>query len=267
MKSKIIPTLLILFCLTIFGCTGDDDNDDIEDIPTYNQTGLCEDGSYDNEQALYLTDTMFKILGMLDRYIGSYAGGIYEELYPDRLADFYSSHEDMADYFERLIQQFRDETQFPFEYTREVEDSGEIIFTSEELSKLINSFIINLWDRTSTLDRNVFCDASEENMLSYIESAYMTTGSELSNLKENWIYVLSGFDRFVTMGLVLKALGCNNVVIYQDTKSQFSDYMVYFDPNELVEGRLGIERVLSPLEIMAEYPKVFGDMKLYQTIE
>jgi len=138
---------------------------------------------------------MYKMLGMLEEYISrfSYVTG---EPHPDFVEWFYTSETDLEDYFEELILQFRDESQFSFEYTRETGDQGQHYFYSTELSELINSFYIKPDGFLATLDRNVFCDASAEDMLSYVESAYMRYGSEN---KENYIDMANVNDKMITL--------------------------------------------------------------------
>jgi len=248
--SRSIIAILCFFitavCLSIVGCVYDDDNNESDDtIWYYNQVGLCSDGSYDVEQAQYLTNTMYKMLGMLNEYISrfSYVTG---EPYPDLVERGLPATE-LADYFEELILQFRDETQLSFEYTRETIDQRSVNFYSTDFSEIINSFYIKPYGFSATLDRNVFCDASEEDMLSYIESVYMRYGSED---KKNYIDMANAPDKMITIGLVLQELGCDNVSVYRKTEGTPTEYLVIFEPNELVANRLDIQRVLPVEELI-----------------
>lgn len=252
----ILCFFIIAVCLSIASCVYDDDNNE--------RDGLCPDGSYDVEQAQYLTNAMYKMLGMLEEFCSRfhYLTGIP---YPD-LIERGLPATDLADYFEELILQFRDESQFSFEYTRETIDQSHANFYSTELSDLINSFYIRYDGFSATLDRNVFCDASAEDMLSYVESAYMRYGRDSygTKTKENYIVMAAAPEKMITIGLVLQELGCDNIVVYTNFRA---GYILIFTPNELVANRLDIQRVLSLEELMEAYPMYFDNLEIYKIIQ
>jgi len=214
------------------------------------QCMLCPDGSYSDSQKQYLTNSMYKLLGMLQEYISRFSY-ITGEPYPDLVEFFFpypSSEAALADYFEEIILEYRAESQLQFEYTRETGSQGHVYFYSTELSSIINSFYIKADGSLATLDRNVFCEASEENLLSYAEGAYMRFGIENKNLIE----MPNAPYKMVTIGCVLKELGCSNVAVYIPGPPPPTaggggpgSYTLIFEPNELVINRLGIQEIVT----------------------
>ncbi len=225
------------------------------------QISLCPDGSYSDTQEQYLTDSMYKLLGMLEEYISrfSYYTG---EPYPDLVERFYPEETALADYFENNMLEYQTEAQLQFEYTRETGSQGHVSFYSTDLSAIINSFYIKPDGFTATLDRNVFCKASQENLLSYAESAYMRFGTENQNL----IDMPNAPYKMVTIGCVLKELGCSNVAIFRSATGAGGGgpiaYKVIFEPNELVTNRLGIQQIVTEAELNA-----YSQYVLYERID
>lgn len=245
--------LFLLAFLVMGGCDDEEEND----VPAYNSTGLCADGNYETDQSQYLTQTMYKILGMLDEYISRFNWNTGEPD-PEFLENFYPSETELADHFEELVAQLGDETEFSFEYERDEND-----FTSTELSALINGYYIKPDGNLATLDRNVFCNTSDEDKLAYIEGFYMRYGN---SDKENWIGMANAPDKVVTLGWVLEALGCENVELYLIDDATPTAYYLFFDPGPLVEDSLGIENVLSVKELKEKYPELFGEARKSETI-
>lgn len=131
MKSDFYLPLLFVISLTLCGCWDSDNSFNIPDETySYNLIWPCDEGYYDFETGFgtegdfneienpqYLTETMFKMLGMLNT---RYMEGALNPT-PNLLERFPSDSADLADLFEELILQFGDETGFIFEYTREVD--------------------------------------------------------------------------------------------------------------------------------------------------
>jgi hypothetical protein len=232
-------SLIITICLFAGGC-GDGDGGDTQSL-------LCPDGSYSDTQQRYLTDSMYKLLGMLDEYISRFSY-ITGEPYEDLVERFYPSETNLADYCEEIILEYQAEGQAQFEYTRETISQGHIYFSSTELSAIINSFYIKPDGFSATLDKNVFCEASEENLFSYVESAYMRYGTE----NENLIDMANAAYKLVTIGCVLKELGCSNIAVYITSGEGAAPtaYTVIFEPNELVANRLGIQHIVPETEMI-----------------
>lgn len=265
MKSKISLALVLFCCTILFGCAGDNDDDGNDnDTPSYNLTDLCTNDSYDTENAKYLTNTMYKILGMLNDLSRVDSHG---DFYSDIVERFSSSEADLAGYFEELVVQYRDENNLFFEYAWH---DTYYIFYSEDLSQIINSFYIHVTDAFVTLDRNVFCDAKEENLLAYIDSAYMAFGSGAEGTRDNYFssHEFNG-DKSVTIGYVLQALGCTNIVIYgpsgQGLPTSDSTTSVIFDPTEMLISRLGMDYVV-PVEELLEEINNNEQLQIYLTI-
>jgi hypothetical protein len=254
---EIVCALLIAACLCAGGCADGDDDTETGSL-WYTHTGLCPDGTYSDTQEQYLTNSMYQLLGMLEEYISrfNYYTG---EPHPDRVERFYTSEGDSADYFEELIQEYLQECQVPFEYTRAVGPQG-IIFSSTDLSAIVNSFYIKVTDHIATLDRNVFCEASEEDMLAYIEGAYMRYGIE----NESLIEMANAWLIMETVGYVLKELGCSHIAIFDTgaTGAAPTVYAVIFEPSELVAHRLDIQRIVTEADIAGT-----GEYALYLRID
>jgi hypothetical protein len=280
MNHKCLIWFLFL-CLALAGCSSLDDGEGPEDPYPTDRIWACSDesyepdtgygtyeGNFDLEQPQYLTETMYHMLGMLDEYIsrGNYWTGRPK---PNLVEGFYPGETELADYFEALMLQFRDETPFPFDYSRETGDQGHHRFYSTELSELINSFYKGPNGYQGTLYRKVFCEASEEDMLAYIEGAYMRYGASYSILNDNYIDMANGTRKIVTIGYVLKTIGCDSVSVYVSSCEGCAPgiSLVMFEPNQVVTDRLGIERVISIETLMEEHPTALGDPVIYQTIE
>lgn len=247
-------SIIIMLCLFTGGCS-DGDNDVTERNVIQYQNMLCPDGSYSDAKEQYLTDSMYKLLGMLDEFMGrfSYVTG---EPYPDRVELFYSSETDSADYFEDSILKYQAESKKQFNYVRETVSPGRISFSSTDLSTIINSFYIKPDGFTATLDRNTFCRASEGNLLSYVESAYMRYGTKNKNL----INMANARYKMATIGLVLKKLGCSNVSIFKSSggggggslggSGGAAEYIVLFEPTKLVTDLCGIVQIVTEANMM-----------------
>jgi hypothetical protein len=131
-----------------------------------------------------------------------------------------------------------------FDWNRETESSGHIVFYCEPLKDIVNSFYI-LEGNLATLDRKILDSASAENKLCYLIGAYMRFGEKP---KCNEFRMANGYTKLITIGRVLSALGCENVRYYYtaDEGRVPNVGKLYFQPCDTVRDRLGIEVIDEP---------------------
>ena len=87
------------------------------------------------------------------------------------------------------------------------------------------------------------------------EGAYMRFGNKAEGLRDNYLSITNGSFKIVTIGYVLKSLGCNNVVVltYLPPASAPGIAWVIFDPNGLVADRLQMDTIVPVEDLMEEY--------------
>jgi len=208
---------------------------------------------------MYLTEPMFEILGMLDEYFGRfdpYTG----RLNPDLIESFYPHEGKQADRLEELLRVHAALTGTDKDWEREIGSQGHIFFHSQYLAKVINSFYVKVEKIDSTLNPAIFDHATQEEMLRFLQGAYARFGLED---KSSAIMMVNANYKIETIAMVLKKLGCTDVVIYE-LRGLPSQYQVYFNPTSLVKKKLGIETVvLEPRNDRFNYP----DWRVYQRIK
>ena len=198
-----------------------------------------------------LTASMYKILGMLDEYNGRF--NMDETPIENFVESFGSDENEIADYFDQCIQDFRNESKINFEYTRSKEGR---VFESPQLSKIINSFY--LMDKNiATLDINIVKRASKEKKLLYIEGVY----KRYSKSPKNLILMANAEKKLNTVALILKELQCHNILIFKGEFSVPASSCVIFKPSPTVMERLEIQQILTQKDIEED-----GYFHLYKKI-
>jgi hypothetical protein len=199
-----------------------------------------------------LTNSMYKILGLLDEYISRF-DFYFSEPIPNYVESFGTGEKIFADYFEQCIQDYRKESGLNFDYSREVFEGGGSIFRSTALSRIINSYYIMI-DREATLDGGIFENTAEENKLSYVESAYKRYGDH----NKNRIRMANGFNKIHTLATVLKQIGCSDTLTYYVIAIPSSSVVVFF-PNQQLKTRLNIKQILTRKDLLPELEQIRRD--------
>ena len=201
----------------------------------------CESNRFDNQilhRDTHLTESMYEILGMLSEYISRFDYGTGEPI-PDLIEYFYPHETNHADRLESLLKSHADMTGLRQDWRKEIGRQGHIYFYSSQWSRIINSFYIKVDRTTATLDPTVFQQASQSEMLRFIQGVYVRYGN---NDKRSAIRMANAPYKIETIASVLKKLGCSDIVIFVLEYIPHS-YQVHFNPSPIVIERLNIEQV------------------------
>ena len=193
----------------------------------------------------YLRGSLFNILGMLGEYISRFYAFNGKPI-PYYIIDFGPDDKSLINYFEKCIEEYKMTCPVDFDYTKELKPYGYIRFNSVKLVKIINAFYIDI-NSTATLDSTIFNDASIDDMLNYIEGAYLRFGIK----NKNRIVIANAYYKIKTIAMVLKKLGCTDVITYSIFSIPTGNSVI-FKPNKLVRNRLKIKHILNKRDIQPD---------------
>ena len=191
-----------------------------------------------------ITPAMCEMLGMADEYISrfNYYNG---KPRPGFVEHFYPGESKLADVYQKLINDYRQESGAKFSCKRK--DDGHVQFGSAVLAGIINSFYKTV-DKLATLDIKHLMGADRECRLRYLLGAYRRYGKDKSNV----ISMANAAHKIETIAAVLKKVGCPSAAQYFTETIPTGNY-VFFEPSKEISKLLGVENVIAFSKLAKKY--------------
>jgi hypothetical protein len=206
-----------------------------EDAKIFNQADRKMDSLMvqSNFRKKYLTSSLFNILGMLGEYISRFYA-FHGKPIPYYIIGFGPDDKSLINYFEKCIEEYKKTCPVDFDYTKEHKRYGYVRFNSVRLAKIINAFYIDI-------------NSTATDMLNYIEGAYLNFGIK----NKNRIVIANAYYKIKTIAMVLKKLGCTDVITYSIFSIPTGNSVI-FKPKKLVRNRLKIKHILTKRDIQPD---------------
>jgi hypothetical protein len=167
----------------------------------------------------------FELFGMLNEYMSRFPDG-------ETIEGFYSSERAKAAHFDQVLRQFCKEEKLAPHYERRTLPEGQIVYLSKPIAEAID-----IYYATGSINEAVFTNASDEDLLRYVNGAYFRFGDK----KRAVLYMPNGGRKMRTVGMVLSRLGCTRVRMYSSRMNMVpTAYVLLFSPTATVKARLGI---------------------------
>jgi hypothetical protein len=186
---------------------------------------------------------LFELLGMLDEYMGRHIDGKTVE-------SFGVNEKNVADRFEKVLREYCEEEGLKPDFQKQVDPSAEaIIFTSPVIAASLNNHFTNPRGDEyggSYLDPVVFKDATQADLLRYVEGAYERFGRDKGRAV---IYMANESGKAEAVGEAMANLGCTRVRIYASVNTSPTSTVLLFSPSPVVRDALDIRSEPAPEQL------------------
>jgi len=195
---------------------------------------------------------LFELLGMMTERFSPRPGG----------TETFGGGDTTSDHFEAILREYCDRLGIEADIQNELFPERHLIeIRSPTIALIEEKFFRSPPDGVGPLylDKTVFADATDQDLLRYVRGAYLRYGMDGVTAS----FAMGGLaaaNKLREVGLVLSRLGCTDVRLYQTNLNWFGGgFRLLFEPSEIVARAIGAREKMT-IEQVAEKGQVpLGD--------